>query len=102
MKPTDVKFDLKGISDNFNGNGYFKIVGDSEAEVTGSLDLAAGGMMGMMIYNSVLENFVPKATKGIKRNLSKQKFQNCTWCKIKKCCIHSQFEECCIFISSDC
>ena len=62
VEPTDVKFDLKGISDNFNGNGYFKIVGDSEAEVTGSLDLAAGGMMGMMI-NSVLENFVPKATK---------------------------------------
>lgn len=61
-EPTDVKFDLKGLSDNFNGNGYFKIAGDNEAQVTGSLDLAAGGIMGMMI-NSVLENFVPKATK---------------------------------------
>lgn len=62
VEPTDVKFDLKGLSDNFNGNGYFKIAGDTQADVIGSLDLAAGGMMGMMI-NSVLENFVPKATK---------------------------------------
>lgn len=71
VEPTDVKFDLKGISDNFNGNGYFKIAGDTQAEVTGSLDLAAGGMMGMMI-NSVLENFVPKATKEFTESIQKE------------------------------
>ena len=68
VEPTDVKFDLKGLSDSFNGNGYFKIAGDGEAEVTGSLDLAASGIMGMMI-NSVLENFVPKATKELTESI---------------------------------
>lgn len=71
VEPTDVKFDLKGISDNFNGDGYFKIAGDTQAEVTGSLDLAASGMMGMMI-NSVLENFVPKATKEFTESIQKE------------------------------
>lgn len=60
-EPTDVKFDLKGLSDNFNGKGYFKLTSGVQTEVTGSLELAANGIMGMMI-NSVLENFVPKAT----------------------------------------
>lgn len=68
IEPTDVKFDLKGLSDNFNGSGYFKINGDAQAEVIGSLDLSAGGMMGMMI-NSVLESFVPKATKELTESI---------------------------------
>ena len=58
IEPTEVKFDLKGLSDNFNGDGFLKVDGN---QLAGSLDLAAGGMMGMMI-NSVLEGFVPKAT----------------------------------------
>lgn len=64
IEPTDVKFQLKGLSDNFNGSGYYNIlaISDNATQITGSLDLSAGGMMGMMI-NSVLENFVPKATK---------------------------------------
>lgn len=67
-EPTDVKFDLKGLSDNFNGNGYFKMTSDIQTEVTGSLELAASGMMGMMI-NSVLENFVPKATRDLTESI---------------------------------
>ena len=63
VSPTDVKFQLKGLSDNFSGNGYFKTAAKAEAtEITGCLDLSAGGMMGMMI-NSVLESFMPKMTK---------------------------------------
>lgn len=61
--PTEVKFQLKGLSDNFKGSGYFKCTPNGEGtELTGSLDLSAGGMMGMMI-NSVLESFVPKMNK---------------------------------------
>lgn len=68
IESTDVKFDLKGLSDHFNGNGYFKIAGDTQAEVIGSLELSAGGIMGMMI-NSVLDNFVPKATKELTESI---------------------------------
>ena len=63
VSPTDVKFQLKGLSDNFSGNGYFKAAAKAETtEITGCLDLSAGGMMGMMI-NSVLESFMPKMTQ---------------------------------------
>ena len=63
---SEVKFDLKGLSDNFEGSGYFKISENSSdsVQVTGSLDLSAGGFMGIMI-NSVLETFVPQATKDL-------------------------------------
>lgn len=63
IEPTDVKFNLKGLSENINGSGFFKISAtDNEVvQLTGSLDLAAGGIMGMMI-NSVLDTFLPKAT----------------------------------------
>ncbi|WP_274307680.1 CoxG family protein [Solibacillus daqui] len=68
VEAMDVKFDLKGLSDNFNGNGFFNIAGDTQAEVIGSLELSASGIMGMMI-NSVLENFVPKATKELTESI---------------------------------
>ncbi|ATP41398.1 hypothetical protein CSE16_15770 [Solibacillus sp. R5-41] len=62
--PSDVKFKLTGLSDSFNGNGYFKLheVNETTTQFTGSLDLSASGMMGMMI-NPVLENFVPQMTE---------------------------------------
>ena len=70
VSPTDVKFQLKGLSDNFSGNGYFKTTPKAETtEITGCLDLSAGGMMGMMI-NSVLENFMPKMTKELVEAIS--------------------------------
>lgn len=70
IAPTDVKFNIKGLSDNFDGNGYFNITsGYSESvTVTGSLDLSAGGFMGMMI-NPVLESFVPKATSDLTNSI---------------------------------
>jgi carbon monoxide dehydrogenase subunit G len=65
VSPTDVKFQLKGLSDNFNGSGYFNTTLEGDTTVlTGSLDLSAGGMMGMMI-NSVLDSFMPKMTKDL-------------------------------------
>jgi carbon monoxide dehydrogenase subunit G len=59
LQPNEIKFQLKGLSDNFNGHGYLKT---EDAKLSGSLELSAGGMMGMMI-NSVLEGFIPKTTK---------------------------------------
>lgn len=70
-KPSDVKFQLKGLSDNFNGGGYFKVdaIDEAKTEMAANLDLSAGGMMGMMI-NSVLETFVPKMTKELVEAIS--------------------------------
>ncbi|MEG0472606.1 MAG: SRPBCC family protein [Solibacillus sp.] len=73
--PSDVKFKLTGLSDSFNGNGYFKLFEANETitQFAGSLDLSASGMMGMMI-NPVLENLVPQMTEqlveAIKANIN--------------------------------
>ncbi|MEK4630230.1 SRPBCC family protein [Solibacillus sp. FSL R7-0682] len=60
-EPSGVVFDLTGISDNFKGGGYFKAeaVSENETIMAGNLDINAGGMMGPMI-NQILINFVPQ------------------------------------------
>lgn len=60
-EPSEVIFDLKGLSDNFTGGGYFKaeFIGDKITNMTGQLDISAGGMMGPMI-NQILTKFVPQ------------------------------------------
>jgi len=64
IEPTKVTFDLKGLSDNFVGNGYFEAeaIDDSNTKMTGYLDITAKGAMGPMI-NTILKNFVPQTAK---------------------------------------
>ncbi len=64
IAPTKVTFDLKGISENFTGNGYFEAeaISETKTKMTGNLDITAGGLMGPMI-NAVLKNFVPKTAE---------------------------------------
>lgn len=64
IEPTKVTFDLKGLSDNFNGGGYFiaEKITDASTKMTGHLDITAGGMMGAMV-NTILKNFVPDTAK---------------------------------------
>ncbi|MEO4051994.1 SRPBCC family protein [Solibacillus sp. CAU 1738] len=61
IEPTKVTFDLKGLSDNFTGGGYFEAekIDDHSTKMIGHLDITAGGMMGAMI-NTILKNFVPE------------------------------------------
>lgn len=61
LEPTKVTFNLKGLSDNFNGGGYFEaeVIDANSTRMTGHLDITAGGMMGAMI-NTILKNFVPE------------------------------------------
>ena len=63
-EPTQVLFDLKGLSENFNGGGYFEaeVIDEHHTKMTGHLDITAGGMMGPMI-NSILKNFVPQTAQ---------------------------------------
>lgn len=64
VEPSKVTFDLKGLSDNFNGGGYFiaEKITDSSTSMTGNLDITAGGMMGAMV-NTILKNFVPETAE---------------------------------------
>lgn len=64
IEPTKVTFDLKGLSDNFTGGGYFiaEKITDASTKMTGHLDITAGGMMGAMV-NTILKNFVPDTAK---------------------------------------
>ncbi|QMV41937.1 CoxG family protein [Cohnella cholangitidis] len=63
-EPSKVTFDLKGVSDNFVGNGYFEAesLGDNATKMTGYLDITAKGAMGPMI-NTILKSFVPKTAQ---------------------------------------
>ena len=63
-EPSEVLFDLKGLSDNFNGGGYFKAeaVDENTTNMSGHLEITAGGMMGPMV-NQILTNFVPQTAQ---------------------------------------
>ena len=60
VEPTKVTFDLKGLNENFAGNGYFEAeeIGDSRTRVTGFLNIEAEGIMAKMV-NSVLKTSIP-------------------------------------------
>jgi len=61
--PTQVRFILTGINENFTGEGYFQAqaLGEHRTRMTGSLDITAKGVKAPMI-NSVLKTLVPKTT----------------------------------------
>lgn len=62
--PTKVTFELKGLTDNFAGNGYFEAeaIDANTTRMTGFLDVKAGGIASAVL-NPILKPVVPKATK---------------------------------------
>ncbi|CDQ40484.1 MULTISPECIES: CoxG family protein [Virgibacillus] len=73
QKPTKVTFDLKGLSENFDGEGYFKAeaLAESTTKITGNLSITAGGLMAKMI-NPVLKSFVPKTAKELTEAIAEE------------------------------
>lgn len=71
IEPTKVTFDLKGLSDNFVGDGYFEaeVIDENNTRMTGYLDITAKGAMGPMI-NTILKNFVPKTAEDLTKAIS--------------------------------
>ncbi|MFD1849294.1 CoxG family protein [Oceanobacillus bengalensis] len=63
QEPTKVTFNLKGINENFTGDGSFEAVSinDTETQITGFLNITAGGMLSPAI-NPVLKTVIPKTT----------------------------------------
>lgn len=56
-----ISFDLIGLSDNLNGEGYFEMesIEPGSYHLIGNLNMKAGGFLSSMI-NPVLEKFVPQ------------------------------------------
>ncbi|SDS66727.1 Carbon monoxide dehydrogenase subunit G [Paenibacillaceae bacterium GAS479] len=64
VEPTKVSFDLTGISDAVEGEGYFEAeaISNHSTKLTGYLEISGKGFMAMMM-NSVMKDFVPKMVK---------------------------------------
>ncbi|EJL46425.1 hypothetical protein BAG01nite_34910 [Brevibacillus agri] len=62
-EPTEVKFTLTGINENFTGEGYFRAeaLGEERTKMTGFLDITAKGLKAPMV-NSILKSHVPQLT----------------------------------------
>lgn len=66
-----ISFDLIGLSDNINGNGYYEIsqIDEGIYQLSGCLNMKAGGFLAAMI-NPVLENYVPKTTETLVKEMA--------------------------------
>lgn len=60
IEPSKISFNMKGINEKIEGNGYFQAeeIHDQETKVIGSLRMKAKGMMAPMI-NSVIKVMLP-------------------------------------------
>ncbi|MGG0668624.1 SRPBCC family protein [Lederbergia citrisecunda] len=72
-EPTLVTFDLKGLNENFAGNGYFKaeVISETQTVMHGNLDITAKGVMGPMI-NAILKSFVPKTAEDLTKAIAEE------------------------------
>ena len=67
-----IAFELEGLSDNINGDGYFIMepVNEETFKLTGNLNMSAGGFLAGMI-NPVLEKFVPETVEQLVSSMGK-------------------------------
>lgn len=68
-----VAFDITGLSDNINGDGYFAVLemDDGSCHLTGNLNMKAGGFLASMI-NPVLEKFVPQTVEQHVKSMARE------------------------------
>ena len=60
--PTNIKFDIKGLSDNFSGGGEFKAEAkDGGTLMTGTVEVSAGGLSGA-VFTPAIKVLLPKVT----------------------------------------
>lgn len=63
-EPTKITFNLEGLNESLDGNGYFALqeAAEQTTDITGYLDIKGKGMMGSMI-NSMMKNYVPQTVE---------------------------------------
>ncbi|PLS18260.1 SRPBCC family protein [Bacillus sp. M6-12] len=63
-EPSEVRFQLTGLNENFTGGGFFKAeaISPQQTRMTGSLDITARGLTAP-VANSLLKATVPETAK---------------------------------------
>ncbi|MFF2179308.1 SRPBCC domain-containing protein [Lysinibacillus sp. NPDC058147] len=69
--PNQIMFDLVGLSDPINGDGYFEITQnqDGTCQLAGNLTMKASGFLAGMM-NPVLEKFVPQLVEKLVQEMA--------------------------------
>lgn len=78
-EPTEVRFTLTGLNENFTGEGFFKAraLGERRTQMTGSLDITAKGLKAPMV-NSILKSHVPQLTTELAEAIARRMSETAT------------------------
>ena len=71
-EPSDIRFEIKGLSDNFSGKGHFhtEAVGDGTA-MTLTVDVSAGGLTGAVL-TPMIKLVLPKVTTKLTEKIGRK------------------------------
>lgn len=71
-EPSNIKFELKGLTDNFTGSGKFTAEEDAgKTTMTGILEVNAGGLSGAVL-TPVIKMVLPKVTSRLTEKIARQ------------------------------
>lgn len=70
-EPTNIKFQIKGLSDNFSGGGEFKAEAkDGSTLMTGTVEVVAGGLSGAVLTPAI-KVLLPKITTRLTEKIAR-------------------------------
>ncbi|MER2128579.1 SRPBCC family protein [Solibacillus sp.] len=70
-EPTNIKFQIKGLSDNFSGGGEFKAEAkDGGTLMTGIVEISAGGLSGAVLTPAI-KVLLPKITTRLTEKIAR-------------------------------
>ena len=70
-EPTNIKFQIKGLSDNFSGGGEFRAEAkDGGTLMTGTVEVAAGGLSGAVLTPAI-KVLLPKITTRLTEKIAR-------------------------------
>ena len=70
-EPTNIKFEIKGLTDNFKGGGEFKAEPKDEGTyMTGTVEVTAGGLSGAVL-NPAIKVLLPKVTTKLTEKIAR-------------------------------
>lgn len=73
VEPHKITFDLIGVNENFQGNGYFRatMLNGHKTKITSQLTITAKGILGP-VANRLLTLLVPKTTRELTEAIAKK------------------------------
>lgn len=71
-EPSMIRFELKGVTDNFTGSGEFTAEeADGQTIMTGTVEVNAGGLTGAVL-SPVIKMVLPKVTSRLTEKIARQ------------------------------